>query len=112
MGSRMVQEGGAAGRGGRQFIPDKTNLTFPFEDSCFGFAKNELVNNLGTNAKSGSKAFLEPLSAGGVISKIGQLGSACPRPIWFRTSFVSSARTLKTNSTSGSLRLVTFHRAE
>ena len=51
MGSRMVQrEGGTTWRGGRFFIPDKTNLTITIEDSDFGFAKSELVNYLGTIA--------------------------------------------------------------
>ncbi len=67
-----------------RLIPDKDNRTLTIVDNGIGMTEEELENNLGTIAKSGSELFKEKMSDDKNMAIIGQFG------VGFYSSFMVS----------------------
>ena len=81
-----------------KLIPDETAGTLTIRDNGIGMSREQIVENLGTIAKSGTKAFMENLKAANAKDKpelIGQFG------VGFYASFMVADRVTVISRTAG-----------
>jgi molecular chaperone HtpG len=80
-----------------RIIPDKANTTLTIADTGIGMDRQELIDNLGTIARSGTKSFVSRLKeAKDGIGLIGQFG------VGFYSAFMVAERIVVTSRRAGS----------
>ncbi len=73
-----------------KIIPDAENRTLIIEDNGIGMNRDDLINHLGTIAKSGTAEFVKNVKDNGsAVDLIGQFGVGFIRHLWWRIKWKS-----------------------